>query len=164
LRGGWHRDRFFGGGGWVGRRGGSVEIIVIPQGLKLHFKSGTVRNNGGGGGGGFNEYRINITRIAAADDKCKIDVNQAQKPEPVRGAYDLRMYNMYTYHSLFPLLRHSIIYRQYYIILYIAATIIVVVIAPHKNTPYNNILRCTIRRVVILWAMRPKIMRKIKHC
>lgn len=83
--------------GWVSRRGGSVEIIVIPRGLKLHFKSGAVRNNGGGGG--FNEYRINITRIAAAaaaaDDKCEIDVNQAQKPEPVRGAYDLRMYNVY---------------------------------------------------------------------
>lgn len=86
--------------GRVSRWGGSVEIIVIPRGLKLHFKSGAVRNTrGGGGGGGFNEYRINIMRIAAAvDDKCKIDVNQAQKPEPVHGAYDLRMYNVHTIH------------------------------------------------------------------
>lgn len=58
------------------------------RGLKLHFKSGTEQNNGGGGGG-FNECRINMriaaAAAAAADDKCKIDVNQAQKPKPILG-------------------------------------------------------------------------------
>lgn len=60
------------------------------RGLKLHFKSGTVQNNSGGGGG-FNECRINMRIAMVADDKCKIDVKQAQKPEPVLGFYDLRI-------------------------------------------------------------------------
>jgi len=107
-----------------------------------------VRNTSGGGGGGFNEYRINIMRIAAAvDDKCKIDVNQAQKPEPVHVAYDLRMYNVHTIH-----------YFHYYTItqhnMYIA-TIIILLLSVH---------RIKTRRIYIellLQAMYPK-MRKIK--